>query len=316
LPNKLPTLIERLKLLIVNLIATLAISESLKGIIDIPRPCQVEPNLYTTCLPDHAYPSIHASTAFSFVFSFLGHSFFPYIYATGLLISWSRVYQGLHSWFDIGGGIAMAGLGYSIAEAIVVKQKNIIYGDNEDSRQVIHVSIGLLLCLMIWLLGTQTALYLVLSGTCLGILIIHLTLIGFNIPGIEKLFGKFERLGAMPGEGAMYYAFGVLFAIGLLRNSPAALISVILILALGDGLATYVGRRYGYHVLPWNRKKTAEGLIGFVAGSTSALIVLPLHATILIIVLATVVESLPIKLDDNITLPLFTSLLYYFILGL
>ena len=316
LPLKPPTSIERLQLLIVNLVATATISILLKRIIDIPRPCQLEPNLYTSCLPDYAYPSIHASTAFSFVFSFLGHAFFPLIYVIGLLVSWSRVYQGLHSWFDIGGGIAVAGLGYSIAEAIVIKQKNIIYREDERSRQAIHASMGLLLCSMIWFLGIETTLYFVLLGTCIGILIIHLTLIGINLPGIHKLLDRFERKGVMPGEGSMYYAFGVLFALGLLRSNPASAISVILILALGDGLATYVGKCCGNHKLPWNRNKTVEGSIGFVAGATSALLVLPLPATILIVVLATVVESLPIRLDDNITLPVVTSLLYYFIIGL
>ena len=120
----------------------------------------------------------------------------------------------------------------------------------------------------------------------------------------------------MPGEGSMYYAFGVLFALGLLRSNPASAISVVLILALGDGLATYIGKCYGNHKLPWNRNKTVEGLLGFVAGASIALLVLPLPATILIVVVATVVESLPIRLDDNITLPVITSLLYYFTLRL
>jgi len=272
--------------------------------------------MYTTCLPDYAYPSIHASTAFSFVFSFLGHAFFPLAYIIGLMVSLSRVYQGRHSWFDIGGGIAIAGLGYSIAEAIIIKEKNIIDREDERSRQAVHTSMGLLLCSMIWFLGIETTLYFVLLGTCIGILIVHLTLIGINLPGIDKLLDRFERKGVMPGEGSMYYAFGVLFALGLLRYNPASAISVILILAFGDGLATYVGKCYGNHKLPWNRDKTVEGSIGFVVGAMSALFVLPIPATILIVVLAAVIESLPIKVDDNIMLPAVASLLYYFILGL
>jgi dolichol kinase len=66
----------------------------------------------------------------------------------------------------------------------------------------------------------------------------------------------------------------------MLRNNPAPAISVILILWLGDGLAAYVGKCYGYHKLPWNRNKTFEGLMGFGAGSASALLVLPIAATI------------------------------------
>jgi dolichol kinase len=169
---------------------------------------------------------------------------------------------------------------------------------------------------MIWFSGIETTLNFVLFGTCIGILIIHLTLIGINLPGIDNLLDRFERKGVMPGEGSMYYALGVLFALGLLRNNPAQAISVILILGLGDGLATYFGKCHGNHKLPWNRNKTVEGLVGFGVGSASALLFLPVPATIFVVVSATIVESLPIKLDDNITLPVVRSLLYYLILGL
>jgi len=75
-----------------------------------------------------------------------------------------------------------------------------------------------------------------------------------------------------------------------------------------------IGRPYEKHKLPWNSNKTVEGSIGFAAGAMSALLVLPAPATILIVVLATIVEPLPIRLNDNITLPAVTSLLYYFII--
>jgi dolichol kinase len=314
LPIKLPISTERLRLLIVNLVASVVISILLKKLITILRPCQLNPNLYSVCLPDFAYPSQHASTAFSFIFPFLGHALFPLTYVIGLLVGWSQVYQGLHSWLDIGGGIAVAGLGYGTAEMLVIKQKNIIYRTDERSRQAIHASIGLLLCLMIWLSGIETTSYFVLLGTCVGILIIHLTLMGIKLPGIDKLLERLERTGVIPGEGSMYYALGVLFALGLLRENSAAAISVILVLALGDSLATYVGKYYGKHKLPWNKNKTIEGSMGFAAGALSALLILPVPATILVVLLATAVESLPIRLDDNITVPFATSLLYYFYL--
>jgi dolichol kinase len=256
---------------------------------------------------------MHASTAFSLIFPLLGHALFPLTYVIGLLVSWSRVYQGLHSWPDIGGGIAVAGLGYGIAEMLVIKQKNIIYMPDERLRQVTHASIGLLLCLMIWFLGIETTSNFVLLGTCVGILIIHLMLIGFKLPGIDKLVERLERTGVITGEGSMYYALGVLFALGLLRENSAAAISVVLILAFGDSLATYIGRYYGKHKLPWNKNKTLEGSIAFAAGAMSALLIMPVPTTILVVILATAVESLPIRLDDNITLPVATSLLFYFL---
>jgi hypothetical protein len=46
---------------------------------------------------------------------------------------------------------------------------------------------------------------------------------------LTELLDRFKRKGVMPGEGSMYYAFGVLFALGLLRNNSPSAISMILI---------------------------------------------------------------------------------------
>jgi len=305
---------ERLKLLAINITVTAILAISLQMVIPLRRPCQIEPDVYSMCLPYYAYPSIHASTSFSFVFPFLGHVMFFLLYVIASLISWSRVYQGLHSWLDIGGGIAIAGLGYNIADALVNRHKKIIFREDEMSRQAVHVSIGLLLCLMIRLLGIETTSYFVLAGTLVGLLIINVVLMGVRVPGIDKLLDRFEREGVMPGEGSMYYALGVLFALGLLRNNSAEAIAVILILALGDALATYIGRYYGKHKLPWNSDKTIEGSLGFTAGAMCSLLVLPVPITLLIVIISTAIESLPIGLDDNITLPIAASLMYYFML--
>ncbi|MCJ7444924.1 MAG: phosphatase PAP2 family protein [Methanotrichaceae archaeon] len=305
-----PTDSQRLKLLVITLVLTAVISELLKLVVNISRPCQIDPNMYFSCLPDNAYPSGHTSISFSFVYPFLGHILFPIFYVLALLIGWSRVYEGFHSWFDIGGGIAVAGLSYSIAESFVIRQKNVVFSDNERPRQLVHASVGLLLCLMIWFAGIDTTYYFVLAGTCLGILMIHMVLIGIKPLNIDILLDMLERKGTIPGEGSMYYALGILFVLGLLRGNSAAAISVILILAIGDSVSTYVGMNYGRYKLPWNKSKTLEGSIGFAVGAMCALLVLPASVTAIVILLATVVESLP-RLDDNITVPIVSSLVYY-----
>jgi len=96
---------------------------------------------------------------------------------------------------------------------------------------------------------------------------------------------------------------GFLFAISLLRNDSLAAISAILILALGDGLATIAGTNYGRHRLPWNKNKTWEGTMGFACGAICAWLIMPIPETILIAVLAAIIESLPLKVNDNIILP-------------
>jgi len=289
-----PTSMERIKLMFFSLIIALLIATSLECLTNGAKCCQLEP----------------ISGAFSFVFPLVGHVTFPLFYFIGLLVGWYQVSGGLNFWLDLGEGIAIAGLGYAIAEAIVFRQKKAINRIDERARKAAHIISNLSACLLIWVLGIQTTSYFVLLGTLIGILLMHLKMIGIKIPGIEEWLRNVGREGEKPGEGALYNALGILFALSLLRNEFAAAISVILILALGDGLATYIGTRYGTHKLPWNGNKTFEGTIGFAVGAICALFVMPVPATIFVVMLATIIESLPLRVNDNIILPMISSLVY------
>ena len=90
------------------------------------------------------------------------------------------------------------------------------------------------------------------------------------------------RVGETPGEGPLYNALGILFALGLLRNDPLGAVAVILMFGLGEGFATYTGTTYGKHKLPWNKNKTVEGTLGFMAGAMLAIFIIPVPATILV----------------------------------
>lgn len=293
-----PTSIERFELLLFSFIFAALLTASLEYITSAAESCYVDP----------------LSGVYSLVFPLMGYLAFPLFYGIGLLLGWYHVSGGLNSWLDLGEAIAVAGLGYAIAEAIIFTQKKAINRKNESPRKTVHVISNLSACVLIWILGIQTMSYFILVGTYAGILLMHLTMSRIKIPGVEEWIKNVGREGENPGEGALYNALGILFAVGLLRNDVAAAISVILILALGDGLATFVGTNYGRHKLPWNKEKTFEGTIGFTAGAMCALFVMPISATILIVVLAAFVESLPIKVNDNIALPVVSSLLYYFLL--
>ncbi|HWQ19328.1 MAG TPA: hypothetical protein VN455_06070 [Methanotrichaceae archaeon] len=277
-------------------------------ILSIPGPCQVG-----SIASVHAYPSLAAGSAFSFVFPLLGQVLMPLAFIAALLVSAFSIESGLSSWYDICGGLAVSGLSYSIAEGMILKHKKAVYKEDERPRKVLHAAVGLLFCAMIWILGMDIAALLLLAGTCLGILNIHLVLSGIKIPGTDLMMDKFERGGVLPGEGSLYYALGTLFTTGLLRESPRMAVAVIIMLAIGDSLATIVGVSYGRHHLPWNRRKTFEGSAAFMVGAMCALAVLPSAMTVLIAGFAAVIESLPVKVDDNIMVPVAASLLFYFL---
>jgi phytol kinase len=95
----------------------------------------------------------------------------------------------------------------------------------------------------------------------------------------------------------------------------------------GDGLADILGRRYGTRKLPWSKEKSWVGSLGMFVGGWifSAIIliiyiyagvfpanwVLYLVAISIIAFGCTLVESLPLKDVDNITVTLTAVLLGY-----
>jgi uncharacterized protein (TIGR00297 family) len=91
------------------------------------------------------------------------------------------------------------------------------------------------------------------------------------------------------------------------------------VLAVGDGAATLAGRRWGRHRLGWNPDKSVEGLLAFVTAGGAAAVFLawwtapaitPPPSTVFIVaapvlaaLAAGLVETVPIALDDNISVP-------------
>ena len=116
--------------------------------------------------------------------------------------------------------------------------------------------------------------------------------------------------------GIVLYPISVLVLVVLYRNHLHIAAAAWAIMALGDGMATVVGKALRGSALPWNRQKTWSGFISFaVAGTVGAYLLtrwiapeIPPHRTLMVCaaasLLGAVVESIPIPLDDNLTVPL------------
>ena len=84
-------------------------------------------------------------------------------------------------------------------------------------------------------------------------------------------------------------------------TNPVYIAGGIIVLALGDAVSTLAGMG-GRYPLPWNSKKTAEGMVGFFLASLPAYLVIgPMVFPLAI--LCAIVETLPFGIDDNITVP-------------
>src|SRR5262249_60023140 len=89
------------------------------------------------------------------------------------------------------------------------------------------------------------------------------------------------------------------------------------ILAIGDGIATLVGRAVGGPTWPWNREKTLSGSTAFAIGGAAAGVFLAwwcrpavehtppllfaLVAPVVAAIVAALVETIPVRLDDNLS---------------
>jgi len=126
-------------------------------------------------------------------------------------------------------------------------------------------------------------------------------------------------------KGPVYY--GLVFVVMTVLywlESPIGMVALMLMCG-GDGLADITGRRFGKHKLPWNAGKSWAGSLGMLVGGwILAFLILWIFVSngvfpgsiadyvlaLSVIALAgTIVESLPLKDVDNITVTISAVLL-------
>ncbi|HJR61025.1 MAG TPA: DUF92 domain-containing protein [Vicinamibacterales bacterium] len=179
---------------------------------------------------------------------------------------------------------------------------------SEDTRQGVHIAMGgfaLALPLIPWWQAT----------------ILASLAVAFNLFALQKLLGlqlfrPGERLRRL-SSGIVLYPLSV---VGLLLIFPNRLDIVAAawgILAAGDGMATIVGRRFPIAAIPWNPRKSLGGSVALAVfgGAAGAALswwcrdtVVPpaylwylLGAPIAAAIVAAAVETIPIALDDNVS---------------
>ena len=141
---------------------------------------------------------------------------------------------------------------------------------------------------------------------------------------LEWLTNFFLRAEERLEESAMIpYAIGILLTI-LSFPKPVALMAIT-ILAVADPLSAIIGIRYGKK--HWVKEKTVEGSTAFftVAFLTSFYILYHttsgiwwqmLGVSFFLSLAVSAFEMLPIKLDDNLTIPLFVGFVAWGLCGI
>lgn len=171
----------------------------------------------------------------------------------------------------------------------------------EIDRQLVHLNIGLFIILLMAVFGITFCTALMFACVIAALAIVHLKMEKRKVPVIDWFLGMFEREGVIPGYGSLLYLVGVLLLFTFLED-PAKIATSILILGIGDGMATIVGMEGTAKIL-YNKKKTVEGSIAFFAFCLPVFF-LSGFAGVVAAFVSAVVESLPLDMDDNVTIPI------------
>ena len=198
--------------------------------------------------------------------------------------------------------------------------------ESKLSRKIIHIGTGPIFVLC-WLLFPDTWYSRWLASLVPLAITIQFAMVGLGVMKDEASVKAMTRTGDRREilRGPLFY--GLIFVILTLvywKDSPIGIIALMLMCG-GDGLADILGRRIKSPQLPWNTRKTTVGSLGmFIGGWLLSVFIVWVYLSLgmfngvignyllpisVIALLGMVVEALPFKDIDNITVTLAAVLL-------
>jgi len=155
------------------------------------------------------------------------------------------------------------------------------------------------------------AIFTFIAIVFVGIVIADAVDRGIKVPLFSFLIGKLERKDVFPGKGTIYFFISTLFCLAFFGSSIT--IIAIVMLSVLDSVTTVAGKSFGKKKI-WG-EKTLEGTI---CGTGAAFAIMlfftgPLNAIILSA--AAGITELVSPIDDNLTIPVVTCVLVWFLGG-
>jgi phytol kinase len=196
------------------------------------------------------------------------------------------------------------------------------------SRKIIHMGTGPIFVLC-WLLFQNNPSSRFLAALVPLAITLQFLFVGIGVIIDQSAVEAMSRTGDRREilRGPLYY--GIVFVVLTIlfwRDSPIGIIALMLLCG-GDGLADVLGKKYPQARLPWSGQKTWIGslsmLVGgwlfalgimaiyLAAGTFSGRLLDYLPGITIISIIGAIVESLPFKDIDNLTVPAVAVLLGY-----
>ena len=198
------------------------------------------------------------------------------------------------------------------------------------SRKLIHIGTGPIFVLC-WLFFPDAPESRWLAALVPFAITVQFALVGLGIMKDEASVKAMSRTGDRREilRGPLFY--GIMFVLLTLifwKDSPVGM-TALMIMCGGDGIADLVGRRFNSNKIPYSPEKSVAGSLGvFIGGWLLSAFVLAIYTgagafarpftaymlPLTIIALASaLVESLPHKDIDNITVTVTAAILGYFV---
>jgi phytol kinase len=202
--------------------------------------------------------------------------------------------------------------------------------DSKLSRKVIHIGTGPIFVLC-WLMFPDVTISRYLAALVPLLITVQFVLVGTGIMKDDAAVEAMTRTGN-PKEilrGPLFY--GIIFVLVTVlywKDSPIGL-TALMMMCGGDGIADIVGRRVRSPKLAWSLEKSVAGSLSVLAGGAllSALIlfiyvevgIFPAPFSVYLLPITWIalgsmlIESLPFKDIDNITLTVISVLIGYLV---
>jgi dolichol kinase len=178
--------------------------------------------------------------------------------------------------------------------------------DKETRRQVLHFALGMVFFAFLSI-GRNTLLFALSVALAGGILLINQIILG-RFPALKKIVCMFERKDArFLGDSTVWYVSGLLISSTFLQN-PNEIAAAIIALAVGDSFSNIFGRM-GKMRIPWNKRKTFEGMAAFFIGTLLSYLFIGPMAFLFSLAMA-VVETIPQGIDDNFVIPIAGAIFF------
>jgi phytol kinase len=199
------------------------------------------------------------------------------------------------------------------------------------SRKIIHIGTGPLFVLC-WLLFNNAPIARYLAALVPFAITGQFVLVGTGVIHDEAAVRAMSRSGDRREilRGPLLY--GIVFVVLTIiywKDTPIGMVALMLMCG-GDGLADIMGRRFGQVKLPWSPGKSWMGSLGmFLGGWVFAVGIFTAYVAVgvfsgpvtsyllrltLIALVGTLVESLPLRDIDNITVTLTAVIMGYLLL--